>query len=131
MTMNNVDQSLIEAARSVATHAYARYSDFRVGAAVLTRTGNVYTGCNVENASFPVGTCAERNAIAAAVAEEGASVQFKQLVVVAFHRGQVRPCSPCGACRQAIWEFSPDAEVLFFGPSYQLQRVLAKDLLPN
>jgi cytidine deaminase len=104
---------LSEAARA-ALKAYAPYSAFRVGAALRTVGGATYSGCNVENASFPVGGCAERHAIAAAVAAEGAEMRLAAIAVVALDpAGDPAICAPCGACRQAIIEFGPDARVIF------------------
>jgi cytidine deaminase len=85
-----------------------------VGAALRTVGGATYSGCNVENASFPVGGCAERHAIAAAVAAEGAEMRLAAIAVVALDpAGDPAICAPCGACRQAIIEFGPDARVIF------------------
>src|SRR5206468_2912133 len=89
---------LIEKARAVAGRAYAPYSNFRVGAAVLTDTGRVYSGCNVENASYGLTICAERTAIFSAVAGEGGNDLRIRAVAVLNDDGT--PCSPCGACRQ-------------------------------
>jgi cytidine deaminase len=97
-----------------ALKAYAPYSAFRVGAALRTVAGATFVGCNVENASFPVGGCAERHAIAAAVAAEGPDMRLAAIAVVALDPlGDVAVCAPCGACRQAILEFGPDAWVIF------------------
>src|SRR5512140_1965394 len=103
---------LIEAARSMLDRAYAPYSKFHVGAAILTETGNIYTGCNVENASYGLTNCAERTAIFSAVAAEGPTMRLR---AVAALNAQDAVCSPCGACRQVIFEFGPDAIVLFRG----------------
>ncbi len=90
-----------EKARSVAVKAHAPYSSFRVGSAILTKSGNVYVGCNVENTSYGLTTCAERNAIASAVATEG-KIELEQVVV---YTPTKKPASPCGVCRQVIYEF--------------------------
>jgi cytidine deaminase len=97
-----------------------------VGAAVLTEAGAVFTGCNVENASYGLTNCAERTAIFAAVAAEGAGMRIRALAV--WSRPE-RPCSPCGACRQVILEFGPDATVVFPGPR-GARAMRAADLLP-
>ena len=89
-------------AKEVAQKAYAPYSNFRVGCAILTSTGNIYTGCNVENMSYGLTNCAERNAIFTAVAAEG-KIEIDQVVV---YTETQKPASPCGACRQVIHEFS-------------------------
>ena len=106
--------SLTELAEQAARNAYAPYSAFHVGAALRTEAGGTYVGCNVENSAFPVGGCAERHAIAAAVAAEGHAMRVKSIAVIALDPiGVPVPCAPCGACRQAIIEFGPDADVTF------------------
>lgn len=106
--------SLVERAEQAAHNAYAPYSAFHVGAALQTEAGGIYVGCNVENSAFPVGGCAERHAIAAAVAAEGHAMRLKAIAVVALDPiGVPVPCAPCGACRQAIIEFGPAAQVTF------------------
>ena len=100
---------LMDAARAVRRRAFAKYSKFRVGAAILTAKGTIYTGCNVENASYGLTNCAERTAIHSAVAQEGPRMRVLA-VAVADGKG---PCSPCGACRQVIYQFGPEATVLF------------------
>ena len=116
-----------DAAREAAGRAYAPYSGYRVGAAVLTEKGNFYTGCNVENASYGLTLCAERAAIAAAVAAEGPGMRIKAITVAAEAGG---PCPPCGACRQVIYEFGPEALVLFQGED-GLKEMQARELLPE
>jgi cytidine deaminase len=101
---------LLEAARSVMLNAYAPYSNFRVGAAILTAKGETFVGCNVENASYGMTNCAERTAIFSAIAKSGPKLE---VVAVAVVNDQGVPCSPCGACRQVIYEFGPDAVVIF------------------
>lgn len=91
--------------------AYARYSKVRVGAAVRTQSGKVFTGCNVENASYGLTQCAERNAIASAVLAEGPGLK---LVAVACVSSVAGPFSPCGACRQVMAEFSDGETMVFF-----------------
>jgi cytidine deaminase len=103
---------LLQAARRAMKNAYAPYSGFRVGAAILTAAGDVFLGCNVENASYGMTNCAERTAIFAAVAEKGPKLEVKAVAVVNDHGV---PSSPCGACRQVIYEFGPDATVFFPG----------------
>ena len=115
---------LIEAARRAQQQAYAPYSRYRVGAAVEGEDGSVFTGCNVENASYGLVMCAERVAIGAAVA---AGVrQFRRVVVASDSEP---PAPPCGACRQVIFEFAPDAEVLAVGPRSS-HRWIMRELLP-
>jgi cytidine deaminase len=102
---------LVQAAEQVAANAYAPYSHFQVGAAVLTEAGQIFVGCNVENASYGLAICAERAAICAAIAQEGgANCQIRAIAVVHANR---LPISPCGACRQVIAEFGPNTEVIF------------------
>ncbi|NJL84227.1 MAG: cytidine deaminase [Chloroflexaceae bacterium] len=120
-------QSLLEAATSVLNQAYAIYSGFRVGAAVLTQSGNTYVGCNVENASYGLTFCAERAAIAAAVVGEGPQLR---LVGIAIANERGATCPPCGACRQTIVEFGPQAWVIYRGKAGTEQRQ-AQELLPE
>ena len=97
------DARLVHAARAVRQNAYAPYSGYLVGAAVLDEIGRVHVGCNVENSAFPLGSCAEANAIGAMLAAGG-----KRIVAIAAVGGRdsIEPCTPCGGCRQAIREFA-------------------------
>lgn len=119
---------LLAAARKALQRAYAPYSGIRVGAAVLTHEGEVFTGCNVENASYGLTNCAERSAIFTAVQ----SARTSSLVIraVAVVKGDESPCSPCGACRQVIFEFGPEAVVIFKGRQGYLEMSIT-DLLPE
>jgi len=101
---------LLQAARKTMKHAHAPYSRFKVGAALLTAKGEIFSGCNVENASYGLTNCAERTAIFAAVAHSGPKLDIRAIAVV---NNQGVPCSPCGACRQVIYEFGPEATILF------------------
>jgi cytidine deaminase len=103
-------EQLIRGARKAMKNAYAPYSQFRVGAALLTAKGEIFLGCNVENASYGVTNCAERTAIFSAVAQAGPKLNIRAIAVV---NDQNVPCSPCGACRQVIYEFGPAATVIF------------------
>lgn len=115
---------LIDAARRAQQQAYAPYSRFRVGAAVEGEDGTIFAGCNVENASYGLVMCAERVAIGAAVS---AGIQrFRRVAVVSDSEP---PAAPCGACRQVIFEFAPDAEVLAVGPRSS-HRWTMRELLP-
>ena len=93
---------LINEALEAQKNAYAPYSKFKVGAAILTETGNVYTGCNVENASLGASICAERNAATTAIAQEG-KVRFKAIAIASTSED---PAPPCGICRQFLSEFT-------------------------
>lgn len=97
MTNYNI---LMDKAKEVAQNAYAPYSEFKVGACVLTDTGNMYVGCNFENSSYGLTICAERNAIGSAIAAGD-----KKIVAVAIYSPNKDNCFPCGACRQVIYEF--------------------------
>jgi cytidine deaminase len=98
--------ALVAAARQAREHAYAPYSEFPVGAAVLAG-GQIFTGVNVENASYPMTMCAERNAVAAAVAAGERTIDCCAVVT-----GEDRPTPPCGGCRQVLWEFGPSSLVV-------------------
>lgn len=115
---------LVAAARAAREQAYAPYSQFRVGAALLTAEGAVFTGCNVENASYGLTICAERAAACAAVA--AGARRFRRIVVAT---DSDPPAAPCGACRQVLSEFGPDAEVVAVGPARELRWTL-RELLP-
>lgn len=93
-------------------NAYAPFSSFEVGAAILTAKGDVFVGCNVENSSYGMTNCAERTAIFSAVAEKGPRLE---IVAVAVTNAQGVPCSPCGACRQVIYEFGANALIFYQG----------------
>jgi cytidine deaminase len=121
---------LIECARIAGVSAYARYSGFCVGAAVRCAGGRIYTGCNVENVAYPLGTCAEAAAIAAARLGEGPKMKILEVAVVATQDNVQRPCSPCGGCRQRVAEFGPEIEVVFFGPGLEPIRRPISQLLP-
>lgn len=121
-----MDDELTIAARGVSGRAYAPASGFAVGCAVRTESGRVYTGCNVENASYSLTICAERAAIAAAVAAEGPAMR---ITAVAVH-ADAASCSPCGACRQVIAEFGPDALVSYRRDGAVVRRPIA-ELLPD
>jgi len=123
-------QRLLEAARAMLDKAYAKFSHLHVGAAILTERGGVYAGCNVENSSYGLTICAERAAVFAAVGAEGPEMQIRTIAVCARHEGRDQGASPCGACRQVIFEFGPEALVLFQGPSGPQQAAIS-DLLPG
>jgi cytidine deaminase len=118
---------LLKAARAAMKKAHAPYSKFRVGAAFLTTSGEVFAGCNVENASYGLTNCAERTAIFTAVAKLGGKMRIRSIVVV---NDQGIPCSPCGACRQVIYEFGPEATV-YFQAKDGWKEVAITELLPE
>ncbi len=117
---------LIEAAKSVRDNAYAPYSKFRVGSAVKTKDGKIFTGCNVESASYGLTVCAERVAIWKAVSE--GETEFAEIAVVADTE-ILTP--PCGVCRQIIWEFCGDVPVTLANCSGDQETVSIQDLLPR
>jgi len=107
---SGVREELEQAASKVMKNAHAPYSNFHVGAAILLTNGKIFSGCNVENASYGMTNCAERTAIFSAVAELGPKIEIKAVAVTNDHGVA---CSPCGACRQVIFEFGPDATIYF------------------
>lgn len=121
---------LLKAAHAASEKAYAPFSGFHVGAAILTQTGEIFTGCNVENSSYGLTNCAERTAIFSAVAA-GALSRELALVAIAVVNREGAVCSPCGACRQVIFEFGPDAIVVYRGHSGSLVQSKARELLPE
>lgn len=102
--MNHVE--LLKQAQEASKNAYAPYSKFSVGACVLAKSDKTYTGCNVENASYGLTVCAERNAIANAIVHGEKSIK-----AIAVYSPNMKDCTPCGACRQVIFEFQGDEEV--------------------
>jgi cytidine deaminase len=122
----NTLKELEAAAKSASVNSYSPYSGFAVGAAVLTEDGRVFTGTNVENASFGLSNCAERTAIFKAVADGARAIK---LVVV--YTPTSEPTTPCGACRQVIREFGPDATCVCTCDSGQRIETTLQDLLPD
>jgi len=120
-------EQLMEAAKQALLRAYAPYSNFYVAAAVLTDQGQIFTGCNVENASYGLTICAERAAIFTAVQKTHGKLVLRAVAVA--NRAQA-PCSPCGACRQVIAEFGDDVIVIFQGANGFQESTIA-DLLPE
>ena len=119
-------QSLIEAAKEARLHSVAPFSNFKVGAAVRTESGKIYTGCNVESASYGLTVCAERVAIWKALSE--GDRHFTQLAVVADTE-TLTP--PCGTCRQIIWEFARGADIVFANLKGDSEVFHISDLLPR
>lgn len=120
------DQELIAAAGKARELAYIPYSRFAVGAALLATDGRLFTGCNIENASFGLTCCAERTALFKAVSEGARS--FAAIAVIADSPG---PVSPCGACRQVMAEFAPSMRVLLTNLRGDTQVTTVADLLPG
>ena len=114
--------ALKAAAETVQKNAHAPYSNFKVGAAILAG-GQIYKGCNVENASYPVGICAERSALSAAVS--AGATEIEALVIVAD-----KPITPCGMCRQALAEFNPEVPIVMVSDQVEAQATLGQ-LLPD
>lgn len=125
--MTPSSHDLLDLARDAASRAYSPYSRFQVGAALVTASGAVFKGCNVENASYGLTICAERNAIFHAIAQEGPGMKVASLAVVCL--GHEFP--PCGACRQVIAEFAAaDATVCFLQNGKPVTRTI-RELLPS
>jgi cytidine deaminase len=120
-------KTLEQAALKVMKNAHAPYSNFHVGAAILLADGSIFSGCNVENASYGMTNCAERTAIFSAVAKLGPKIEIRAVAVANDHGVA---CSPCGACRQVIYEFGPDAVVFFEGARGPKQAHIT-ELLPE
>ncbi len=114
------------AAMEAAKKAYCRYSHFPVGAAVLTADGEIFAGCNVENASFGLTICAERSAIFQAVVSGS-----QQITAVVIYTPTANPTAPCGACRQVINEFGPDAEIYSFCKGKKKLHISMPELLKH
>ena len=128
---NNDDmiKQLLEIAKKASSMAYAPYSNFCVGAALFTEKGSIYSGCNVENASYSLSSCAEKNAIFSAVSAEGSQMKIKMIVIVT-NKGL--PAPPCGACRQVIAEFSNKTKTeIIFHTKEGIVRKKINELLPD
>lgn len=123
------DEELLDAARTVREMAYCPHSKFKVGAAIIDENGSVHVGCNVENAAFPQGSCAEAGAISAMVAAGG-----QRIVTIAVAGGgnKTRACAPCGGCRQRIHEFSDkNTRIIFKDNDDQWHTYSMDELLPS
>jgi len=123
---SEADDALAGRALEALEHAYSPYSRFRVGAALLAEDGRVFTGCNVENASFGLTWCAERTAVVKAVSE-GA----RRFRAMAIATDQERPVMPCGACRQVLHEFAPELRLLVVSRSGRRYETFLGHLLPE
>ena len=124
--MEKDDTKLLEAASDVRTRAYAPYSNFKVGAAVETEDGDIYTGCNVESASYGLTVCAERVAIWKGISR--GVTKFGRIAVVVDTE---EPTPPCGTCRQIIWEFCGDVPVILANLHGKKEVVMMSELLPR
>jgi cytidine deaminase len=124
---NKTRDRLIAAAYTASKNAFAQYSKFEVGAALLTTKGEVFVGCNVENASYGMTNCAERTAIFSAVSKLGKKWKIRAIAVV---NRRHKVCQPCGACRQVIYQFGPKATVFFKGSAGWKKLPITK-LLPE
>ncbi|MEM1176312.1 MAG: cytidine deaminase [Pseudomonadota bacterium] len=122
------DDELIDAALAVRQNAYCPFSKFSVGAALIDEKGEIHVGCNVENSSYPEGSCAEANAIGAMIASGGKRIRR---IVVAGGRERLETCTPCGGCRQRIAEFSDgDTIISIIGGGGYANKFSVQDLLP-
>ena len=126
--MTGQPDPLLIAALAVRQNAFAPYSDFKVGAAVEDNQGRIHTGCNVENATYGLTVCAERIAIFKAISE-GARIRTFRRVAVAADTGVLTP--PCGACRQILWEFCGDIEIVLVNLHGKTETHQLKDLFPK
>lgn len=118
--------ALLEAALQARQNAHAPYSHFRVGAALEDSAGRLHTGCNVENATYGLTLCAERVAVFKAISE---GVRAFRRIAIAADSGTLAP--PCGACRQILWEFCGDIEILLVNPRGKTESHRLKDLFPR
>ncbi len=119
------DEMLILQAKDAMKNAYAPYSRFKVGAAVVTKSGEVFKGCNIENASYGATNCAERTAIFKAISE--GCREFEKIAIVASSEDYA---SPCGICRQVLAEFMPEGEVLLYSEETGMVTYTVRELLP-
>lgn len=118
-------QKLINTAKKASHYAQSKYSKFPVGAALVTKNGHTFTGCNIESSSYSLTICAERVALAKALSE--GATDFKQIVIYA---PRADFCPPCGACRQLLYDYAPDIDVILTnGTDYKIYTLT--DLLPN
>lgn len=123
-------ERLVAAAQEVSARAYAPFSKFFVGSALLTTNGEIYSGCNVENSSYGLTNCAERTAIFTAIAD-GKRVGKLEIAAIACVNRDGIPCAPCGACRQVIYEFGPKAIVIYRAKDGSIAQTPISDLLPE
>ena len=120
------NKELFELALKARNNAYAPYSNFKVGAALLTKSGKIYVGCNMENSSYGLTICAERNAVTSAIA--AGEKEWSKIVIVADGE---KICTPCGACRQVLYEHGSDMEVVCANLQGDTKTYTLKELLPD
>ncbi|MGD2251081.1 MAG: cytidine deaminase [Candidatus Methanofastidiosia archaeon] len=127
------DNALMEMARTASENSYSVYSHFQVGAALLTIDNEMYTGCNIENAVYGLSICAERVALFNAVSNGRKKGDFAKIAVAGKPwDGEWQFCSPCGACRQVLYEFAGDTfYVVYLGKNNNIKRIDIKELLPD
>lgn len=124
--MKATDRELIDTAKKMLDTAYAPYSKFHVGAALMDSQGNVFTGCNIENSSYGCACCAERTAVFKAVSEGSRS--FEAIAIVSSAGGET---FPCGICRQVLSEFSPEIRIILENERGELVTYKLQELLPH
>lgn len=124
--MNENYKKLIKEAEKARKRAYTPYSKFKVGAAILTSNGKIFTGCNIENASFGLTVCAERVAILKAISED--STEFEAIAIIGDTE---QPCSPCGACRQVVSEFGENIKIIMSNLKGDIKIKKIGELLPE
>lgn len=128
MISNDLQDKLIRLAKVAQEKSYSPYSQFAVGAALLTEDGDIFTGCNIENISYGLSTCGERTAVFKMISEKGGNAKIKAIAVTT--KADI-PCSPCGACRQVISEFSnPEAIIIYKGEKDYVTMTLSQ-ILPG
>ncbi|MDI6779663.1 MAG: cytidine deaminase [Bacteroidota bacterium] len=119
-------KELIEVARNAKNYSYSPYSKFRVGAAVLTKAGKIYSGCNIENSSYSLTICAERTALFKAI-----SVGEREFVAIVILTDEKDFTTPCGACRQVISDLAGNIEIILTNGSGKIKKFRTNDLLPH
>jgi len=123
--LNPEEKELLKAAQKAAENSYSPYSHYQVGCAVKTVEGHIFTGCNVENTSYSLTICAERNAIFKAISEG-----HRAFSEIAVYVDSDESFPPCGACRQVIYEFAPDIQVIYANRKV-IQKTMLTELFPN
>ncbi|KAL5490991.1 hypothetical protein EMCRGX_G016202 [Ephydatia muelleri] len=126
ITLTELESKLIQRSKEAKSSAHAPYSKFRVGAALLSKSGTIFSGCNVENAAYPLSTCAERVAITKAVSEG-----HKEFIAIAVATDLEDFGFPCGGCRQVIAEFGLDIRVILTKPNGEYTVMTVGELLPH